>query len=435
MVTKIVSTNNNSRKAVFRMEHMFRMKRKGLLILIVLFIVSISTGCQEKQQPLEYAGIQVKSYTVKQEAITGAEHFFGEFTSQDSVTISSSVPGRIKKAPTNNGVQVKKGQTIFTIENRDLQSAVSQGKSAVAVSGANLEKMKSGPATQEISAMEENVQAAKIGFESGSHNVERLAVLLEAGVISQQQFDQAQTETKVAESKYKALQHQLEQMKAGPTPATIKVGQAQFQQAQTSYQAASAKIKDLTIKSPLSGFVENLHAQEGEFINPGMPLATIHNIQKVYVQLYITEGTYIGLKEGKEVKVSVPSLEGSYSGKIVELDPYADPRTKLFSMKISVDNPKGLIKPGMSAEVMIPTASKPKAITVPLGAVINDKGESILYVIEGEAAKKKKIQTGARTAEKIEVVSGLKLEDQVIVDGVEFVRDGDLVQVQKEGSE
>lgn len=411
------------------------MRYKSLSIFVVLLIVGILSGCQEQQVTQEFAGVHVTTYTVGQQPISKQERFYGEIISKEAVRMSSTIPGRIQKAPQTNGEEVNKGQTLFRIENTDLQSSVSQAKSAIGVAQANLEKIKTGSREQEILAMEENVQAAKVGYESASLNAERFTALLESGAISQQQMDQAQTELQVAESKYNSLQHQLEQMKEGPEQENIQVGEAQLQQAQVTYNTALAKVKDLSIASPLSGLITDIQVEEGEFVNPGMPLATIHNIEQVYVQVQIPESIYLSLKQGEQVQVNIPSVNHTYSGSMMELNPHADPRSKLFSVKILINNEKKLLKPGMTAEAHIPIVNKSKALIIPVDTIINDKGQSVVYIIEDQLAKKRNIQTGIRTNTNIEVLSGLQLGEQIIGDGVEFVRDGDQVQVVEEGSE
>ncbi|KEF38416.1 RND family efflux transporter, MFP subunit [Schinkia azotoformans MEV2011] len=406
---------------------------KRILVVFALLFISILSGCQAEEATQEFAELYVTAHTAEEQPLSNAERFFGEIVSKETVTISSSIPGNIKLAPDKNGEEVHKGDLLFLIENKDLESEILNKKAAVGVSKANLEKMKAGVSEWEINSVEENVQAAKAKYDAANLNTDRLAVLFENGAISKQQLEQAETELEIAKSQYASLKYQLEQMKAGPTKETVQVGEAQYQQANAAYTALQSKVKDLSIKSPISGFIADIQAEKGEFVGSGMPLAFVHNIDQVYALINIPESYFLNLNQGDQVVVKTATLNKNFNGTIIEIPPHADLKTNLFKVKVIIDNENGLLKPGMTAEVNVPVADKKATITVPADAVLNDRGEYIVYVIENDMAEKRVVHTGIRTETNIEIVSGLQKGEVIIVDGVEFVRDGDKVQtIQKE---
>lgn len=410
-----------------------KLMNKRILAVFALLFISILSGCQSEEATQEFAELYVTAHAVEEQSIANAEKFYGVIVSKETVTISSSIPGNLKLAPDKNGGEVHKGDLLFLIENKDIESELLNKNAAVDVSKANLEKIKAGVSEQEINSVEKNVQAAKVKYDAANRNTERLTVLFENGAISKQQMEQAESELEIAKSQYEALNYQLEQMKAGPTKETVQVGETQYQQANAAYSAIQSKAENLSIKSPISGFIIDIQAEKGEFVGAGMPLAFIHNIDQVYAHINVPESYYLNLKQGDQVEVKVATLNKNFIGKIIEMPPHADLKTNLFKVKVMIDNENGLLKPGMTAEVNVPVADKKAAITVPADAVLNDRGDYVVYVIKNGVAEKRMIQTGIRTETKIEVVSGLRKGEDIIVDGVEFVRDGDKVQtIQKE---
>ncbi len=406
---------------------------KRILAVFALLFISILSGCQEEEATKEFAELYVTAHTVGEQPIANAEQFYGEIVSKETVTISSSIPGKIELAPEKNGEEVHKGDLLFLIENKDIESELLNKKAAVDVAKANLEKIKAGVSEQEINSVAENVQAAKVKYDAANLNTERLIVLFENGAISKQQLEQAETELEIAKSQYTALEYQLEQLKAGPTKETVHVGETQYQQAHAAYTALQSKMEELSIKSPISGFIVDIQAEKGEFIGAGMPLAFVHNIDQVYAIINIPESYFLYLKQGEQVEVKIPTLNKKFNGTIVEIPPHADLKTNLFKVKVMIDNENGLLKPGMTAEVNVPVADRKAIISVPTEAVLNDRGEYVVYVIQNDVAEKRIVQTGIRTETNIEIVSGLEKGEDIIVDGVEFVRDGDKVQtIQKE---
>lgn len=412
---------------------MFPMNKR-ILAVFALFFISILSGCQEEEATKEFAELYVTAHTVEEQTISNAEEFYGEIVSKEIVTISSSIPGKIELASDKNGDEVHKGDLLFLIKNKDIESELLNKKAGVDVSKANLEKIKAGISEQEIQSVAENVQAAKVKYDAANVNTERLSVLFQNGAISKQQLEQAETELEVAKSQYTALKYQFEQMKAGPTKETVQVGETQYGQANAAYTAVLSKMEDLSIKSPISGFIVDIQAEKGEFIGAGMPLAFVHNIEQVYALINIPESYYLNLKKGDQVEVKIASLNKKFNGTIIEMPPHADLKTNLFKVKVIIDNKNGWLKPGMTAEVNVPQANNKAAITVPADAVLNDRGEYVVYVIQNGVAEKRVVQTGIRTETNIEIVSGLQKGEDIIVDGVEFVRDGDNVQTIQKGS-
>lgn len=430
----LVGTNKQNGILIKQLRRLVtNMMNKRILAVFALLFISILSGCQEEDATKEFAELYVTAYTVGEQSLSNAERFYGEIVSKETVTISSSIPGNIKLAPTKNGEEVEKGDLLFLIENKDLESESLNKKAAVEVSKANLEKIKAGVSEQEINSVEKNTQAAKAKYEAAGSNTDRLTILFENGAISKQQLEQAQTELEIAKSQYEALKYQLEQLKAGPTKETVDVGETQYQQANIAYNAVLSKMEDLSIKSPISGFILDIQAEKGEFVGAGMPLAFIHNINQVYALINIPESYYLTLKQGAQVEVNIPILNKNFNGTIIEMPPHADLKTNLFQVKVMINNENGLLKPGMTAEVTIPVADKKTTITIPTDAVLNDRGEYIVYVIENNIARRRVIQTGIQTNTNIEIVSGLQKGEDILIDGVEFVRDGDKVQtVEKE---
>ncbi|HHY73506.1 MAG TPA: efflux RND transporter periplasmic adaptor subunit [Bacillus bacterium] len=411
------------------------MKKLFRFFLLLFFSISTLTGCSEQKATVDYAEIYVTDYIVEEQSISSEEKFYGEIVSEKTVTLSSTIPGTIQIAPQHNGQKVEKGDVLFVVENKDLQSERLNAKAAVEVAKANLEKIKAGANLQEVMGMEESVQASKVKYDAAVQNKERLTVLFDSGAISKQQLEQAETELAVANSQYNSSQHQLEQMKLGPTKETIRIAEAQYEQANGLYSSITAKTADLVIKSPLSGFIAALQAEEGEFVGVGMPLVNIHNIEEVYVHVNVPEASFLRLKQGETANVKSAAIDQPFSGTIIELTPQADRKTNLFTIKIKINNGKSLLKPGMAVEVTIPIVNKTNTMIVPISAVLNDKGQEIVYVIEDGIVEKRKIKTGIRTNTNIEVISGLQKGEKIVVDGVEFVHDGDQVQVVEKESE
>lgn len=408
---------------------MLKVKRVLAVVAISALLAVNLTGCSEEEAAKEFPGINVGVYKMEKQPFAKQSVFYGEVSAKESVMITAKVPGTIAGIPFRNGDMVKAGDTLFSMTNSDVDSSLGQSKSALAVAQASLQKVQSGASTGEVQALEQSVNGAKVAYETAKTNFERMKILFESEAISRAQFEQAQAEMNMAESKYKSLNHQLEQMKSGPTQETVDVSRAQVGQAHAAYQGAMEKANDLQVISPISGQVSNITMDAGEWINPGMPLATVDDLSQMYVNIQVPEALYGQLKIGQKTEVAIASLGKKFTGTISEINPSADLRTKLFHIKVLVDNPGLQIKPGMTADVTVELDRRAGVLAVPINAVLNDKGESYVFVVRDGLARLTHVKEGVRNEQFVEVIDGLKEGDLIVTEGMEQIGDGEKVKI------
>ncbi|MGI6120420.1 MAG: efflux RND transporter periplasmic adaptor subunit, partial [Desulfosporosinus sp.] len=150
----------------------------------------------------------------------------------------------------------------------------------------------------------------------------------------------------------------------------------------------------------------------------------------LYCSLSVAENIVNRLTKEQSVQVMIPSVyEDSFPGKIKHISPAADPKTQLYPLKISVDNPDGLIKPGMFAKIELTTEEKKDVMAVKSESIILKNEKTIVYVVEGDQAVAKEVVTGLDTGADIEVLKGLELNDQVIIKGQTIVSEGSKVKI------
>ena len=126
----------------------------------------------------------------------------------------------------------------------------------------------------------------------------------------------------------------------------------------------------------------------------------------------------------KRLAVSPDPLQG----KVSTISPSAS-QAGTYTVKITLDNSRGLLKPGMLAEVSFITDSSSNTMILPRDAVITKDGEVYVYVVENNIVKKVPVETGIECGENIEIISGLTPDMQVVVKGQTYITDGEEVNV------
>jgi len=243
------------------------------------------------------------------------------------IEISSKVSGRIERLWVEEGDSVIKDQVLIELEDKELQAKLRQAEAAYRVSLAQLAQSKSNL---------DNLKA----------NLERIKELYRAGSATQQQLDDIETEYQVAKEQLNLATHLTEQNKA-----TIELIRTQ--------------IENFVIKSPLNGLVLSKNTEAGEVILPGVSLLTLGDLSRPWVKIYIKETDLGKVKLGQKAQVRIDTYPDKvFEGKVTYISNRAEftpkniqtkeERVKLvFGIKVSLDNPLQILKPGMPADVSL----------------------------------------------------------------------------------
>jgi RND family efflux transporter MFP subunit len=189
-------------------------------------------------------------------------------------------------------------------------------------------------------------------------------------------------------------------------------------------------LADTKLYSPIKGVLLKSGVTPGEIIGAGMPLFAVSDIRVVKVNASVPETDLHLITMGSAAQVYVSSIDATFSGKVVEIGSLAESTTRAFAVKIEVRNPGLLLRPGMTAEIKIPSGKKTETITVPAEAVLRDADNTAyVYVVDAvkKQAFKRKISLGEISASSITVTSGLTPNELMVVGGQHKLNDGSFV--------
>ncbi|MCD7973716.1 MAG: efflux RND transporter periplasmic adaptor subunit [Candidatus Azobacteroides sp.] len=193
-------------------------------------------------------------------------------------------------------------------------------------------------------------------------------------------------------------------------------------------QALQAKnLSDTRLYAPFNGILLKKLAEKDEIVAQGLPVLVISDISKIKADIYVPENELSYIKIGETASVTIGALNKVYQGKITEVGSVADATSRAFTAKVELNNPDLLIRPGMIAEVNIDTGRSQEVLTLPIEALMkNMDGSSYVYVVDREKQKafRRKIVPGPVTANRIEVISGLREGEEVVIGGNQNLYDG-----------
>ena len=218
----------------------------------------------------------------------------------------------------------------------------------------------------------------------------------------------------------------------------------QFLQAKANFEAQleglkqlDSQLKKTVITAPFSGVVDEIMAQQGSVVYPGQsPIMRIINLQNMYIEAEVPERHLSAITQGAKVEVFFPILNRSVNTTIKQVGQYINQANRTFKIEIAVPNLDGMIKPNLTGRIKISDYTKENALVVPLSVISeNGNSEQFVYTIkksEGEdkgVAERRVITTGLIQDGKIEVLSGLEPNAEIITEGARNVRAGQAVQV------
>ena len=305
------------------------------------------------------------------------------------VSINSLMSERIVKFPWKNGDHIEKGQIVA--------------------------RVRADNATQAQAQMQAELESLDAQIDNQINERSRAEGLLEKGVITRQTYDNLNAQVRVAEAKRKSLEAAISQ-------TAINAGHA-------------------VIRAPISGIVANKRVNQGDLAAPQIPLCDIMTEDPVKVVLKIPEREVSFVSLEQSVAIALDAYPNrTFRGTVAKILPYVDPATRTNEVEVVLPNPihpaskQRLLKPGMFGRATIVTKMSQQALVVPERALLMDEksreGEMTAFVVEqGEIAKKRTVRTGIREGGRVEILSGLKEREQVVVRGQYGLEDGQPVKL------
>lgn len=367
---------------------------KKLLILIIslgLFFSACGsdkiTGNEKTETKTAVSDQSFETFNAKTVELFETYEAVGTIRPKTEARIDSQIQAQILKINFSAGDRVQKGDVLAMLDDRSLNAKLSQAK-------ANLES-----AYSSKSQANQEVASAKAGFEHAKSDYNRIKKYYESKAATESQYEKARSAYLQAKA---ALGRARDAFRSADS--AIKAALEQVKEAQVAFNYTK-------ITAPQDGEVLKEMVDEGDLALPGRPLFIIQTSGALMAEVYVREGLVSCLEKGAKAQILVESAEKKLTGVIEEIVPYADPETRTFLIKASIDQTKGLY-PGMYAKLLIPV-NKRKAVVVPENAVIEVGQLKMADVYENDRFMRVYVKTGAVTEQGLEILSGINENDKV----------------------
>ncbi len=352
-------------------------KFRVLLSLMVLFIFQVPSVMAEPNAP------RVEVQKVRIQPIFRKVELSGTVTSPRVSQISTSVEGLVKDVFFDSGASVKEGQLLLTLDPEIQDAALAQSTARVAQSEAELTDAK-----------------------------RRLGIAKD--LAKRSHGPKNQVDDRLAE---------------------IQIDSAALDSSKANQTRLAAILERHKLTAPFTGVISKKMAEIGQWVTPGTAVFELVDMKDLRIDVPVPQQYYVQLKQGADISIQFEALPDTVMpANIGAIIPVSDTDARTFTLRVVPKNKQLPITPGMSARVTIKLETGQKNVTVNRDALIRyPDGRVIVWVLEKDgdktSVKERRVEIGLAFDQYVQVLSGLKEGDQVVVRGNEALRDGQTVQL------
>ncbi|GAB4449080.1 MAG: efflux RND transporter periplasmic adaptor subunit [Anaerolineae bacterium] len=455
-----------------------------LLLMLLLAAMWLTTGCgvtaaDVAAAPPDSAAAIERRVPVEVAAVARGDislllNYTGNLQAQSDVTLVPKVGGQVEQLLVAVGDEVKKGDPIAVIEGDAYRAQLKQAQAALKQARLNFEKMELGARPEEIAAARNALSLARAALSDVEHiddnerttaaaalanaqaavrraqtEYDKVAWAGQVGQLPQalaleqatNAYEQAlaayNLQTNPGDATLAPLEAQVVQAELKLTlaenpfrPVDFELARAGIEQAEAAVELAALQVDYTTLAAPIDGVVAELYVDEGDMVGTSSPLGLVISNQ-TEVTVSVEESRIGQVFRGQHVSLRVSAYPGvDFPAVVTNVAPLADANTHTFDVTITPLDEQGLLRSGMFADTTLLAEEKTNTLLAPLTAVSTIDGRPTVFVITaGGVAEQRAVTTGLSTDSQIEITSGVKAGESVVINGQVNLQNGDKVEV------
>jgi HlyD family secretion protein len=449
------------------------LKKKWKILIWVGILLVLTVGVFASVKISQRGIVTVETGKVSRTDLTAIVTASGEVKPRNYINIGSTSMAPITEIFVKEGDHVKKGQVLAKLKNiqpsADLLSQEASYNAALADSSASEAATRS--SDDSIAVANAQVEHDKQDLEQKKMDLQRSKNLFDEKLIAAQDYEAKRVTFELAESTLLASQMKVQQAKSAKAQSIAQLYSAQKKvaQAQAMVTRQSDVLKEYDAVAPLDGVVTNLPVRVGETVVPGVQntqgsvIMTIADMSIITAEVHVDESDIVSVKVGQSAEVSIDAIPNqTFKGKVLEIGDTALVRStgvaasqsttssqeaKDFKVVVALDIDENLVRPGLSCTAKITTATRPRALAIPIQALtIRQKGQLTepkkgeaaatdpaaikaskeelqgVFVVKDGKAEFQEVKTGISGATDIEVLSGLEDGQQLVTGSYQVIR-------------
>ena len=359
-----------------------------MLLVVVLAVAACDQPGDVDTEQSDAGVVPVETVIVTKRTLRHVLSYTGILEAWQELEIVPNISGKVARILVEEGDSVRKDDVLAELDTESMELGLKQAHA--------------------------NLHAAEAAFSDAERNKNRMSQLIRDNTISPQQYEKA-------ELAYDSTAAQLEQ-------------------ARTAVEMAEYNLRVSVMKAPFDGVVTHKHLNEGDTINPMMPgssgVVTLMDFSTIEVRIRVPDTDLRFLRPGLTVVLGIDAYPGeTFEGSVYTVNPAAVRQSRMFEVRLKIQNRSLKLKPGMFARVDVVADVKKDVSVIPSACIVSIDSVPTVFVVANGAAKQREVMTGIADGEYLEIVSGLDDGETVVSVGQLMLEDGIAVIVKGGESE
>jgi multidrug efflux system membrane fusion protein len=383
-----------------------------------LALLLMLSGCRQEQaaeaprgQPAPVTAARVE--TVALTPLRDTLDAVGTVRTKTRMLIASKVQGYVREVRVREGDRVEPGALLVTVDPRDLAARVDRARAALADAEMALDEVKTTQGEAEAA-----LRAAEADHAYADATEARYRQLWQRDLISAQDYEVAEAKRKSGLAAVEQAQARLRSLRAREAQMRHRIDQARAE-----LRTAELAQDDTRLTAPASGVVVERRVEPGDLAVPGQPLLVLDDPRVYRFEAEVGESAVGRVRLGQTVPIVLDALARTLEGRVAEIVPAADPTSRTVTVKVDLPADPEL-RSGLFGRARFPAGER-QALVIPRAAVVERGQLTSVYVVDTQGVAQLRLVTrGARQGDRVEILSGLRAGERIVVEGVERVTDG-----------
>ncbi|MEW6181808.1 MAG: efflux RND transporter periplasmic adaptor subunit [Bacillota bacterium] len=399
-----------------------------ILAGIVLTVAVVAAGAVRS---FSKASVEVKTAVAEERTFEDKVLVSGKVDATRRVDVVAPFAAKLLTLKVKEGDRVASGGLLAEMDASDAEDRAKESDAALAVAQAQLAQALKPARTEDLTQAEAALEAAEAQAEAARKDLERQRLLFEQEAVSQAELEAAETAYTRAKSDADAAAARLAALK-NPDDDQIKILQAQVEQARLAAQNARRAASKGRLTASADGVVLYTATRAGSYLQPGAPILTFGDLQKLEVVADLSEQDIGGVAVGQLAEITWAGqpdkvLKGKVSRVAPAVTKTADRETE-NAVRVFMQLPKNDLLPGATVDVLIYRVKPFKAVMIPNESILTEGKTKFVFAVENRTARKQKVELGLANELSTVVKTGLRPGAVVIIDPKD-IKDGQPVRV------
>lgn len=335
----------------------------------------------------------------------------------NQATIVPKISAPVKRFLAQRGDHVRQGQLLAVLEDGDLRANALESRELYSQAQANLENVRGATLPDDLTKARSDLASAREGLEAARTLYQNRAALFKEGALAQKLVDDAKVQMAQAQSQFDVAKEHLASLQNAGQTAQLKSSEAQANAAKAHYESSAAQSSYGEVRSPISGVVADRGVNVGDVAGSGAALFSIVDISRVVARANVPVNEAAMLRRGQSAVIK--GAGGEVAGKVTVVSPAVDANTTTVQVWVEAANRDEALKLGSTVTVSIRAGHVDDAVMVPVSALLasDEGGEKVMVAAADGTAQERKVETGIRDGDNVQILSGVKAGEKVIVRG------------------